>query len=122
MGCEESYHVYHPKGFGYVIKFSKRGGHTKWIHKTYATLVGIKSKYSGCYPEKSEVYFIYKIPEMKLEAVISNRKGSRFEGYRYDFEIIGDNVNKWRDIAGDFEDEVKFDLNETGECNHDTEI
>lgn len=117
MACEESHHVYRPKGFGYVIKFSKRGGHTKWIHKTYATLVGIKSKYSGCYPEKSSVYFIYKIPEMKLEAVIHNRKGSR-----YDFELIGDGDNKWREMAGGFEDEVRFDLNETGECNHDTEI
>lgn len=110
MACEVSYRVYHPKGFGYVIKFSKRGGRTKWIHKTYATLVGIKSKYSGCYPEKSSVYFIYKIPEMKLEAVISNGKG-----FRYDFEVIGDNVNKWHDMAGDFEDEVRFDLEKTGE-------
>lgn len=115
MACEESHHVYRPKGFGYVIKFSKRGGHTKWIHKTYATLVGIKSKYSVRYPEKSSVCFIYKIPEMKLEAVIHNGKSSRFEGYRYDFELIGDGDNKWRDMAGHFEDEVKFDLNETGE-------
>ena len=117
MACEESYRVYHPKGLGYVIKFSKRGGHTKWIHKTYATLVGIKSKYSGRYPEKGLLHFVYKIPEMKLEAVISSGKG-----FRYNFEIIGDNGDKWRDMAGNFEDEVKFDLNETGECNHDTEI
>lgn len=115
MVCVANYSVYHPKGFGYVIKFSKRGGHTKWIHKTYATLVGIKSKYYGCYPESGTVCFIYKLPEIKLEAVIHNRKGSRFEGYRYDFELIGDGDNKWRDMAGNFEDEVRFDSNEKGE-------